>query len=73
MLHFNTVPCYITEDRISKTLLLHMGYLNDNKRQLKFRFYQIEDREKIIDYDDILVSQFLLGNITDISLDILNK
>ena len=68
-LHFNAVP-YKKECRnwIGKTLLIHLGYFDSNKRLSKYNLYQIEDHDKILDYSDILCSNGKLLNINDISL-----
>lgn len=67
-LHFSSVP--YRKDKyslISKTLLLHLGYLEENKRKEKYNFYQKEDRHQIISYEPILHKNIKLLNVCDIS------
>lgn len=67
-LHFRSVP--YRKDKysfISKTLLLHLGYLDENNRIEKYNFYQKEDRLQIISYEPILHKSIKLLNICDIS------
>lgn len=69
MLHFSTVP-YRKDGKncISKSLLLHLGYVDENKRVNKYNFYQIEDCCKILSYDDVLCDRYLLSNIQNVRL-----
>lgn len=52
----------------SKTLLLHLGYLNKDKRLNKYNLYQYEDELKLVNYDDILSLDISLRLVKDISL-----
>jgi len=68
-LHFMAVP-YIKKNKAynSKTLLLHLGYLNKDKRLNKYNLYQYEDELKLVNYDDILSLDISLRLVKDISL-----
>lgn len=67
-LHFLAVP-YRKQGREykSKTLLLHLGYIDADKRIKKYNFYQKEDEMKLLDYEDILHENMKLCNINDIT------
>lgn len=74
-LHFPSIPyaeknCNFFE---AKTLLLHLGYLSQNKRKYKYDFYQIEDKDRILCYDDILYNDCNIYNVQDISSSMLDK
>lgn len=71
-LHFSTVP-YMNRNYISKTLLLHLGYLNMNKRMKKYLFYQQEDRTKILNYENILCKECKLSGISNITSIVFEK
>lgn len=66
-LHFTALP-YWEKNRswISQTLLIHLGYLENEKRLAKYNFYQTEDREKLLNYSSILHEDCGLANIRDI-------
>lgn len=68
-LHFNPVP-YRKESRswISKSLLIHLGYLDNSKRLNKYNFYQKEDRSKILSYGDILYNECQLEHVQNITM-----
>ncbi len=68
-LHFNPVP-YRKESRsqISKSLLIHLGYLDNSKRLNKYNFYQQEDRSKILSYGDILCNECQLEHVQNITI-----
>lgn len=68
-LHFSTVP-YMKEGKnwISKSLLVHLGYLDYNKRINKYNFYKVEDRDKILNYNGILNNEYKLSKIQNIAL-----
>ena len=67
-LHFPSIP-YKNSYRCfkAKTLLIHLGYLNLIDRQHKYDFYQVEDRDRILNYDIILDDNYDVENIHDIS------
>lgn len=68
-LHFSAVPYgKVGKNWISKSLLIHLGYMDDNTRLNKYRFYQIEDYNKILSYDVILSEWCQLSNVQDITL-----
>lgn len=68
-LHFVTIPYrHLRRELKSKTLILHIGYMEKSKRSSKYRFYQIEDEMKIIDYDNILDKNVSLLNLSNIEL-----
>ena len=74
-LHFPSIPyaeknCNFFE---AKTLLLHLGYLSQNKRKYKYDFYQIEDKDRILCYDDILYNDCDIYYVQDISSSMLDK
>lgn len=68
-LHFTTLP-YCIEGRSwkSKSLLIHLGYIDNSKRLEKYNFYRMEDRDKILSYSSILHKKCQLLNIQDIKL-----
>lgn len=66
-LHFDAVP-FIENSWNSKTLFIHLGYLNLLKREEKYKLYQKEDEIKKLDYDSILSEYNLLGNTECISI-----
>lgn len=68
-LHFSTIP-YKKEGRnfISKSLLIHIGYIDKIKRLNKYDFYQQEDKDQILYYNNILCENCQLGYLKDISL-----
>lgn len=71
-LHFSTVPyCTRGKECLSKSLLLHYGYLGGFKRRKKYDFYQVEDSDKILCYDSLLCENSKLSNICDIKLNVL--
>lgn len=64
-LHFSTIP-YRCREYISETLMLHLGYLNMNKRAIKYQFYEHEDSIKLLNYENILSEKCKLGRISNI-------
>lgn len=69
-LHFPSIPygekkCNFFE---SKTLLIHLGYLTLKGRQYKYNFYQIEDYDGILSYDDILYDNCEIAYVQEICL-----
>lgn len=68
-LHFTTVPALNRErSRISKTVLLHLGYLEQSQRHHKYSFYKKEDTNEIMDYEYILQSEYTLARVEDIEI-----
>lgn len=65
-LHFSPIP-YRSSMYISRTLLLHFGYLTDDNRINKYNFYINEDKSNLLDYSEILDSNVILKKITLIS------
>lgn len=54
------------------SLLIHLGYLDSVDRIKKYFFYQGEDRDKILSYENILYDKYNLLNVNDILLSALN-
>lgn len=67
-LHFLSVP-YTHDIHFSKTLLLHLGYLDKDKREQKYNFYKQEDKEQIADYSYILSENVELQALSRITND----
>jgi glycosyltransferase involved in cell wall biosynthesis len=67
-LHFSSVP-YFHNHYISKTVLLHLGYLDKDKREQKYKFYDREDKEKLMDYSYILSEKIELQALSQITND----
>lgn len=67
-LHFSSVP-YRKEYKSwkSKSLLLHLGYIDNNRRMNKYNFYKKEDCSKVLNYDDIIYERCQLLNIHEIT------
>jgi glycosyltransferase involved in cell wall biosynthesis len=61
-LHFNSVP-YLLNLHISQSLLLHLGYLNEDRRVVKYAFYMKEDNLNLFGYYDILKKDIHVKNI----------
>lgn len=66
-LHFTTVP-YMKNYRISKTLLLHTGYLEKNSRNNKYNFYIKEDENNEAYYSNILENKIIIQGIESIDM-----
>lgn len=68
-LHFPTIP-YADPKRCwsSKTLLVHLGYLDIKKRLDKYDFYQMEDKESILNYNTILSDKYTTSSLSDIQI-----
>ena len=68
-LHFMAIP-YLRElrGRISCTLLFHLGYLTQSRRQEKYKFYVVEDVFRILDYRYVTDKNYQLKEIENISL-----
>lgn len=69
-LHFSPIP-YRKDGRTwkSKSLMLHLGYIDEIRRRNKYNFYQIEDKDKILEYDTILSDKCQLQSVENIALD----
>ena len=68
-LHFPSIPYGGKDGKFikAKTLLLHLGYLTLKRRHYKYNFYLIEDKDKILNYDDILYDNYEIKYIHNIS------
>lgn len=66
-LHFMATP-YRKNEYKSKTLLFHLGYLERAKRNVKFEFYQNEDKIKLLNYDYLMEKDCVLKKTIDICL-----
>ncbi len=66
-IHFPSVP-YKSRLYVSKTLLLHFGYIDKIKRKSKFYFYQKEDSQKILNYNYMLENNYILDLVENIRL-----
>lgn len=64
-LHFKSVP-YSGNQFFSKTLILHLGYLNLTDRNSKYEFYIKEDKHILFFYYDILLDSINKERIDDI-------
>lgn len=71
-LHFKSVP-YTGRHCISKTLILHHGYLNQKQRISKYQFYKKEDKEKIMDYEEIINLDCKYEKVQNVNINHLNK
>ncbi|SEG22785.1 glycosyltransferase family 2 protein, partial [Parabacteroides chinchillae] len=69
-LHFKSVP-YSGNMHFSKTLLLHLGYLDLTDRNRKYEFYIKEDKQELFFYYDILLKSIKTRRINDIELNFL--
>lgn len=68
ILHSLTVP-YMHNTYLSNTLILHLGYLDKDKREQKYNFYAHEDNEKFVDYSPILSEKVELKALSQITHD----
>lgn len=66
-LHFDAVP-YLKNEYLSKTLVLHFGYLTEENRYNKYIFYQKEDEIKKMNYGYILSENIHLKKVEDVEL-----
>jgi len=71
-LHFISIP-YIENSCISRTLLIHLGYLTIKKRKIKYDFYKNEDEKfdfnSYYHYNDILSEKIEIKHLNELSID----
>lgn len=67
-LHFKSVP-YLGRLYVACTLLLHYGYLTPGIRRKKYLMYKIEDKNNLLDYNEILDGEIQYGKVENITLD----
>ena len=67
-LHFKSVP-YLSKPYISQTLILHYGYLTQKIRKKKYLMYKTEDKNNIINYNEILDINNKYEKVENITVD----